>query len=573
MSTDPSPEDRIRQLRKRLDRVETAVSELQSTVAAMEEGHSDEAPEARAAANPETGETDPSPGATSGLRTSLVAAMPTPDLRSADWLSYAGVGLLLFGLAFLFKYSVEQGWITPVVRVGFGATLGGVLLGAGLRVYARRRRLRQVLLGGSSAAFYGTVFAAFELYGLLPYALAFASMVAIAVGTVGLAVREDEAPLAVVGTAGGLGTPFLLYTETAGVAGLTGYTLLVLVGACAVYVNRGWRSLLYTTVGGGWIVLLVPCLDAFVGSRPPGAAVLQAGLAGAWLLLGATPLLRMVRGKEAGRPESGRPAHALIPVSPGAALLGARLLGFGGEVLWAGIAGSGALVYAGVYRGLQRRGRARYAAVHGLVAAALVAYALALGLNGAALLLAWAVEATGLLVLGRRREAATVRWSGMGLGVAVAGWMVIRLAEPTPAATPVVAPPALSELAVLGLGWGAARYVPGHRWGRRLLRVGVLAGGLGWWWNELVPVAYGQAYVSVAWGATAVLLLVMGVWRRSVSFQRAGLATLALFVGKLFWIDLAALSAPGRIALFLGAGAAFLSISYALPGVGPGDSD
>ena len=564
MESDSPSEERIRQLRERLDRIEAAVSELQSSVEALEEARSVDGSDA--AATP-AAEAESSDGPLVGVWTSLKRAVPAPDLRSADWLSYAGVGLLLFGLAFLFKYSVEQGWITPVVRVGFGAVLGSVLLGAGLRVYAHRRRLRQVLLGGSSATFYGTVFAAFELYGLLAYGLAFASMVLITVGTVGLAVREDEAPLAVVGTAGGLGTPFLLYSETAGVAGFTGYILLVLGGACAVYVYRGWRGLLYTTVLGGWGVLLVPCLDAIAGGRPPGAGVLQAGLAGAWGLLSVTPLLRAHRAEKAEAL-----AYPLIPLSPGAALLGSRLLDFGGEALWAGIVGAGALVYAGAYRGLRRRSLSRYAPMHGLVAATLAAYALGLALDGAALLLAWAVEALGLLVVGRRSEAASIRWGGVGLGMVVAGWLAVRLGSPESGATPLVAPPALTELAVLGIGWGAVRVVPGE-WGRRLLRIAVLVGWLGWAWSELVPVAHGQAYVSVVWGATAVGLLVVGTWRRAASLQRAGLATLALFVGKLFWVDLAALPALGRITLFLGAGAAFLGISYALPGVGPGDGD
>jgi hypothetical protein len=121
------------------------------------------------------------------------------------------MGLLLFGLAFLFKYSIEQGWLGPAVRVGFGALTGGALLAAGLRLYDERPRLRQVLLGGSSATFYGTVFAAYQLYGLVSYPVAFGAMVTITLLTIGLALQQDVASLAVIGTAGGLGTPFLLY--------------------------------------------------------------------------------------------------------------------------------------------------------------------------------------------------------------------------------------------------------------------------------------------------------------------------------------------------------------------------
>jgi uncharacterized membrane protein len=46
----------------------------------------------------------------------------------------------------------------------------------------------------------------------------------------------------------------------------------------------------------------------------------------------------------------------------------------------------------------------------------------------------------------------------------------------------------------------------------------------------------------------------------------AAFGTLALFVGKLFLVDLARLSALSRVLLFVGFGAVFLGISYLLPG-------
>ena len=49
------------------------------------------------------------------------------DLSSGEWwLNKLGIGLLLFGVAFLFIYSVERGWIGPWTRVGF-ATAGRLM--------------------------------------------------------------------------------------------------------------------------------------------------------------------------------------------------------------------------------------------------------------------------------------------------------------------------------------------------------------------------------------------------------------------------------------------------------------
>jgi len=42
------------------------------------------------------------------------------------------------------------------------------MLAAGVRRGPDRPLLQQILFGGSSAAFYGSIFAAYQLYGLLP---------------------------------------------------------------------------------------------------------------------------------------------------------------------------------------------------------------------------------------------------------------------------------------------------------------------------------------------------------------------------------------------------------------------
>lgn len=105
-----------------------------------------------------------------------------------------------------------------------------------------------------------------------------------------------------------------------------------------------------------------------------------------------------------------------------------------------------------------------------------------------------------------------------------------------------------------------------------IYRGALLVGWLTWWASELTPTLNGQAYVSVAWGATAAVLLVGGAWTDRRASKIGGLGVLGCFIAKLFLVDLAALPALWRIALFLGSGAAFLGISYLLPGLLTGAS-
>ena len=177
------------------------------------------------------------------------------DFRSGEWwLNKLGIGLLLFGVALLYLLSVERGWIGPPVRIGFGLTVGATLLVMGLRVYENRRTFAQVLLGGGIGAFYITGFAAFQLYALIPYVVAFTFMVAVTLLAFFLSLRQNRASLSLIAALGGLGTPFILYDGTGVLGGLVLYTCLILAGTGAIYFYKRWVSLLTVSFVGGWMV-------------------------------------------------------------------------------------------------------------------------------------------------------------------------------------------------------------------------------------------------------------------------------------------------------------------------------
>jgi hypothetical protein len=184
------------------------------------------------------------------------------SLRSGEWwLNKVGIGLLLFGIAFLFNFAVDQNWITPSVRVGIGLAVGVGLLMVGLRVYEDHRPFSQVLLGGGIGTLYITGYAADVLYALVPHAVAFAFMVAVTLLAFALALRQDEAVLSLIGATGGLATPFVLHAGDASLGGLALYTCTIVSGTAAVYLFKGWRMLLLVSFAGVWTV------SSFSGTR------------------------------------------------------------------------------------------------------------------------------------------------------------------------------------------------------------------------------------------------------------------------------------------------------------------
>jgi len=151
--------------------------------------------------------------------------------RSEQWLGRVGLGLLFLGLVYLFNYSIEQGWITPLVRVAIGLLIGGVLLASGLRLQGTRRSYSQILLAGALAVFYVTGFAASQLYLLVSYGAAFVYMAGVMGLGLALARRQDHPSLASLGALGGFATPLLLHRESAAVMELSVYGALVV--ACS----------------------------------------------------------------------------------------------------------------------------------------------------------------------------------------------------------------------------------------------------------------------------------------------------------------------------------------------------
>ncbi len=86
-----------------------------------------------------------------------------------------------------------------------------------------------------------------------------------------------------------------------------------------------------------------------------------------------------------------------------------------------------------------------------------------------------------------------------------------------------------------------------------------------WRWSALVASKPLQAALTLTWTATALPLMVIARRRSIRPLWMAGAALLAVVVGKLFLVDLAALSGlPGVIA-FMGVGALLLLIGYLAP--------
>jgi uncharacterized membrane protein len=514
-------------------------------------------------------------------RTHPLAAEHEPAIRwdGQFWLNRLGIGIFLLGVAFLFRYSIDQGWVTPLVRTAFGAALGLALFAVGMRLDGSQRRFVPVLLGGAVANFYIVGFAAFYLYGLIAYVPAFTLMVAVTALAFFLSIRKGEYVLAMLGAIGGLGTPLLLGIERGTPAAFALYTCIVLAGPVALYLYRGWRSVLWVSLVGGWLLLL---LYANVLHDGPGGAwdrwMIQSAAIFAWVAYGLLPIAREVarRGgalrftgtaQDLAEDEAGEWSeasvlhwHALTMLPPLLVLLVAALVWEPSPRLWGVLAVGGAAAYGLAALVLSDR-HPPLSAVLMLAASVLLPIGSVAALDSDALLLALAAEALGLYLLARERDSTALAGVAHILFAAAATWTLLRLPSGAVGADFRGSP--LVDLAVIGTAVGMSMAME-SRAEAGVYRLFAHVAFLGWLWRILSPLPGGEGYVTVAWGAYAVCILVYAMRARNERIERVAIWTLLVVVAKLFLVDLAALEAIWRILLFLGIGGVFLFLSYSL---------
>lgn len=490
--------------------------------------------------------------------------------RSSEfWLNKIGIGLLLLGVAFLFKYSVDQGWLTPAIRCVVGLLIGGVLAGLGLRMTEQRREFGHVLLGGGIATFYITGFAAFQWYSLVAYPLALLFMIGVTASAFALAVRRDAVALAVIGALGGLGTPFLLNTGRGSVVGLMLYTVVLLAGIGAIYLVRGWRSLWWTAFVGGWCVTAIGvAMIDMVRFAPLGDEwALQLGVLAAVAVGWAVPVLRHMLHvhdpKRWPQPSLGVLAHMLpalptdraplhvyagVALTPFIALGTTQWIWTLADQTWGALFVLAAAVYGTTCTPLVGRVAGTWLAqLHALLAALLTTIGVVLLLNGPVLLVMLAAQALVLLVLAQRLGMDNLRWGGHALWAIIGVWL-LDLLDGRPGGTAIFNGAALAQLATIGLAVAASFALPKHAqtWTYRVAAYGAL---LAWFGRELALLPNGNGYVSVAWGGLGIAALVAGLQRDLKALRILGMGTLALVVAKLLVVDLQEVEAIWRILL------------------------
>jgi uncharacterized membrane protein len=512
---------------------------------------------------------------------------PAASLESrigGQWLNRLGVVAVLVGLSYFLKLAIENNWIGPAARI-----LIGLAAGIALMVWSERFRkhgfagFAYSLKALGIGALYLSLWAAFQIYHLVPAMLAFAGMVMVTLTAAALSLAQGSELLAALALLGGFLTPVLLASNRNQEVSLFAYLLLLDLGAMWIVAAKGWKRLLPEAFAGTWL-LFAAWADAYYSDAQLTVTLVFASIF--FLMFAVTPLLR---GNVSPLPDSG---HAFVPalLVLNAVVYFATLFmmmepGHRQLLAWLTFAVAG--FYFLISRSLLRRlgSVAIWEPLHVALAIVFLTIGVPLKFDGAWITFAWNIEAAAMILIAHR----TGRRLLLRFGTGITALAVIRLllADSGEQHSLIINPRFglfLLTIAVISLlTYTSLQYTDGES--RRLAGAAVISINLlalialslevqDYFFDQLqTRAAYpGDDWrsirtvegftLSALWMTYGAALMVVGFWKREAFLRWQAIVLLAITAIKVFFFDIATLQRGYRIAAFIVLGVILLAVSF-----------
>ena len=514
----------------------------------------------------------------------------------SHWANRIGIAAVLIGVAYFLKYAFDNNWIGPAGRVSIGLVAGIAVVvwsewfrARGYQAFSHS--LKAVGIG----VLYLSLWAAFQVYSLIPVAIAFLAMVVVTASTALMALHEDAEVLAAFAVAGGLITPALLSTGQNREVALFSYVALLDFCTLVLAVLRPWRRVLALAFAGT-VALYAGWYISFYARWELWTTLAFATLF--FAIFAIAPLTGRARHPEA----TGGSAFPMVLALLNAGVYFLQVYVLLNEVNKTAAAWF-ALALAAVYLMLSRRaGRdlgaeatRRLNLLHLALAIGFVTVAIPIRLEAHWVTIGWFVEAGVLLWVSQRIKSDflaffsiaalalgiarllifdnfrtehviwNARLATFGVAVGVLGaiaWYAGRRDDIQGRTAMQIAVVALNVLALIGLSREVADYFS------RQLLVGMPQGRSGGWtpdiWQRYKSVGIARDFTfSALWMAYGAMLMVIGFWRKSAFVRWQGLTLIAITTVKVFLYDVSELERVYRIVSFIVLGLLLLAISFA----------
>jgi len=504
-------------------------------------------------------------------------APPKPPLDLEELLGgrvlvwVGGLAVFLAAIFFLVM-AVRNGWIDEATRVVLAFAGSTALLAAGLWLYERKGQTDAAVSAVASAiaALYAADTTATTVYGLVAPTVGLALAGLTGVAATAIAVRWDSIVVAAIGIVGALLAPVLVDagTSTASLAFMT----VALCSAVGVLIWRRWSWLAVAA----YVISLPQAADWIDGERHSHLGLALGVTAAFWALYVVAALgfeLRVPTERLRVSSASLLFANAAVTAGSGWGMLHDEGNGAGATAWVLAVAAAHAVLGIASLRGRVSR---EVGALLAAVGAALAAVGLALALDGPALVAAWSAEAVLMAWVGRRTgDGRASVGSAIFLALAAAHALAFEARPDALAFGLDSVPRAVVAIALIVAALELiSRLLPVTQGTDTVRTLRGIAAVFGLYLaSELVVDLAGaqphdatqtsQLALSAFWAVLGFGSLVAGLLRDLKPLRLAGLGLLALAVGKVFIVDLAALESIWRVASFLALGLVLLAGAFA----------
>ena len=512
----------------------------------------------------------------------------------SHWLNRIGIAAVLIGVSYFLKFAFDNNWIGPAGRVTIG-----LLAGITVVIWSERFRSRGYKIFSYSlkavgvGVLYLSLWAAFQVYSLIPNGAASMAMLAVTSATAVLALTQDAEILGAFALAGGFITPVLLSTGQNKELQLFSYLVLLDFATLVLVALKPWRRLLLLSYVGT-VLLYVGWYSSFYDRSQ---LRLTLGFATLFFAIFAiAPLIALPAKNE-------RSLFSILSLL--LALVNAGVYFLQVEAMYEQIdkrvTAWLALALAVVYIFLSRQVRVRYRdpaaaqALHSLhlaLAIGFITIAIPIRMDAHWITIGWFVEAAVLLWVADRIHSDFLNAFAVGALVlavvrllfidnfystrlifnarmathavaiavlAILAWYGSKRNDERGRTSVALAIVALNALALIALSREVADYYAQQMAGMRPMP--------GQWnqsgWLNLRRVEISRDFTySALWMGYGAMLMLIGFWRRSAFVRWQALLLIAVTIVKVFVYDVSQLDRGYRIVSFIVLGVLLLAISF-----------
>lgn len=181
-----------------------------------------------------------------------------PELFKKHWTSFLGALFVICSILYLFKFTLDQGWITNSMKTGAGLLLGAGLGLAGFKlILGKRRFIGELVSGLGSAVLYATFAFSGVYYALWDSITVFIAMLALTIGLTLLSYLFDLRVLMNLALLGSLAAPLFLRPEQDQAFSLFLYLLVINGGYFWLSIRKLWAEFRLLAFVGTWLTYAV----------------------------------------------------------------------------------------------------------------------------------------------------------------------------------------------------------------------------------------------------------------------------------------------------------------------------